>query len=275
MQQDLRTKKQGVELFYTNPMIRKITRIEEKSADCATYSSIGNKCAFFMAMVIVGVLLLIGLQMINPSTIVMEDGSAVTISTAALLATIPFGLFFIIMPFIAMLIKKTIPVTGTLYCMSVGYCISLMAQLFAEYRDAISLALIITIAIVAVMALVYSRGWIKVDDKFRSVMKILFFTSIVSGLLMLVAYFIPQLRGIVMFVAENPVLSLAGSVVYVVIASLFLLVDFDAIQNAVEGKMPRKYEWIAAFGLAFSVIWLFLKVLDLILKMTGKDSSDK
>lgn len=275
MQQDLRTKKQGVELFYTNPMIRKITRIEEKSADCATYSSIGNKCAFFMAMVIVGVLLLIGLQMINPSTIVMEDGSAVTISTAALLATIPFGLFFIIMPFIAMLIKKTIPVTGTLYCMSVGYCISLMAQLFAEYRDAISLALIITIAIVAVMALVYSRGWIKVDDKFRSIMKILFFTSIASGLLMLVAYFIPQLRGIVMFVAENPVLSLAGSVVYVVIASLFLLVDFDAIQNAVEGKMPRKYEWIAAFGLAFSVIWLFLKVLDLILKMTGKDSSDK
>ena len=275
MQQDLRTKKQGVELFYTNPMIRKIMRIEEKSADCATYSSIGNKCAFFMAMVIVGVLLLIGLQMINPSTIVMEDGSAVTISTAALLATIPFGLFFIIMPFIAMLIKKTIPVTGTLYCMSVGYCISLMAQLFAEYRDAISLALIITIAIVAVMALVYSRGWIKVDDKFRSIMKILFFTSIVSGLLMLVAYFIPQLRGIVMFVAENPVLSLAGSVVYVIIASLFLLVDFDAIQNAVEGKMPRKYEWIAAFGLAFSVIWLFLKVLDLILKMTGKDSSDK
>ena len=275
MQQDLRTKKQGVELFYTNPMIRKITRIEEKSADCATYSSIGNKCAFFMAMVIVGVLLLIGLQMINPSTIVMEDGSAVTISTAALLATIPFGLFFIIMPFIAMLIKKTIPVTGTLYCMSVGYCISLMAQLFAEYRDAISLALIITIAIVAVMALVYSRGWIKVDDKFRSIMKILFFTSIVSGLLMLVAYFIPQLRGIVMFVIENPVLSLAGSVVYVVIASLFLLVDFDAIQTAVEGQMPRKYEWIAAFGLAFSVIWLFLKVLDLILKMTGKDSSDK
>lgn len=275
MQQDLRTKKQGVELFYTNPMIRKITRIEEKSADCATYSSIGNKCAFFMAMVIVGVLLLIGLQMINPSTIVMEDGSAVTISTAALLATIPFGLFFIIMPFIAMLIKKTIPVTGTLYCMSVGYCISLMAQLFAEYRDAISLALIITIAIVAVMALVYSRGWIKVDDKFRSIMKILFFTSLVSGLLMLVAYFIPHLKGIVMFVAENPVLSLAGSVVYVVIASLFLLVDFDAIQNAVEGKMPRKYEWIAAFGLAFSVIWLFLKVLDLILKLTGKDSSDK
>lgn len=275
MQKDLRASKKGVEMFYTNPMIRKITRIEEKSTDCATYSSIGNKCAFFMAMVIVGVLLLMGLQMINPTTVAMEDGSAVTISSAALIAAIPFGLLFIIMPLIAMLIKKTIPVTGTLYCLSVGYCISLMASVFAEFRGPINLALIITIAIVAVMAQVYARGWIKVDEKFRNVMKILFATSIVASLLLVVAYFIPQLRGIVLFVTENPVLSIAGSVVYVVIASLFLLVDFDAIQTAVEGQMPRKYEWIAAFGLAFSVIWLFLKVLDLILQMSGKNSSDK
>ena len=275
MQKDLTKKKTGVEMVYTNPMIRKIMRIEEKSTDCATYSSIGNKCAFFMAMIIVGILLMIGLQMVNPSTVTMEDGSLVTVSDAALIAVLPFGLLFLITPFIAMLIKRTIPVTGTLYCLSVGYCISFMAQVIPEYKDAISLALIITIAIVAVMAQVYSRGWIKVDEKFRNIMKILFVTSLVSGLLLVVAYFVPQLRGVVAFVAENPVLSIAGSVVYVVIASLFLLVDFDAIQSAVEGKMPRKYEWIAAFGLAFSVIWLFLKVLDLILKLTGKDSSDK
>jgi uncharacterized YccA/Bax inhibitor family protein len=193
---------------------------------------------------------------------------------AKLVLAIPFGLLFIITPFIAMLIKKTIPVTGTLYCFSVGYCVSLMAQLFAEYRDPISLALIITVAIVAVMALVYAKGWIKVGDKFRSIMRILFFASIASSLLMLVACFVPQLRGMVMFVVENPLLSIGGSVAYVVIAALFLLVDFDTIQTAVEGQLPRKYEWIAAFGLAFSVIWLFLKVLELILKLTGKSSSD-
>ena len=274
MQQELKAKKTGVEMFYTNPMIRKLTKIEEQSEDCATYASIGNKCAFFMTMIVLGVLLMLGLQMINPITYNMDDGSVITLSDAALLAAIPFGLFFLIMPFIAMLIKKTIPVTGTLYCVSVGYCITLLSQLVAEYRDAVNLALIITLVIVAVMAKVYAKGWIKVNDKFRSIMRILFFTSIVSGVLMLVAYFIPQLKGMVLFIAENPVLSIAGSVVYVVIAALFLLVDFDAIQTAVEGKMPRKYEWIAAFGLAFSVIWLFLKVLDLILKLTGKSNSD-
>lgn len=274
MQNQVKAKKTGAEMFFTNPMIRKIAKIEETSTEHATYASIGNKCAFFMAMVLLGVLLLLGLQTINPDTVAMDDGSVITISNAALLAALPFGLFFLIMPFIAMLIKKTIPVTGTLYCVSVGYCVALMAQLFAEYRDAISLALVITVAIVGVMAQVYAKGWIKVDDKFRSIMRILFFTSIASGILMLIAYFVPQLNGIVMFIAENPVLSIGGSVVYVVIASLFLLVDFDTIQTAVENKLPRKYEWIAAFGLAFSVIWLFLKVLDLILKLTGKSSSD-
>ena len=274
MQKELKAKKPGAEMFFTNPMIRKLTKIEEQSENCATYASIGNKCAFFMAMILVGELLMIGLQAMNPVTYNLDDGSVITISDANLIAAIPFGLLFLITPFIAMLIKKTIPVTGTLYCLSVGYCISLMAQLFAEYRDAISLALIITVAIVAVMAQVYAKGWIKVNDKFRSIMRILFFTSIVSGLLMLVAYFVPQLKGIVMFVAENPLLSIGGSLVYVVIAALFLLVDFDTIQKAVENKMPRKYEWIAAFGLAFSVIWLFLKVLDLILKLSGKSSSD-
>ena len=275
MQKQLKASKNGIEMRFTNPMIRKISQIEEKSEDCATYASIANKCAFFMAMIVLGVMLMIGLQMVNPEMVTLDDGSVVTISIAALLALIPFGLLFLITPFVAMLIKKTIPVTGTLYCLSVGYCISFMAQLIAEYRDAICLALIITIAIVGVMALVYAKGWIKVNDKFRNIIKILFFSSIVSGVLMLVAYFIPQLRGIVMFVAENPLLSIGGSVVYVVIASLFLLVDFDAIQTAVEGKLPRKYEWITAFGLSFSVIWLFLKVLDLILKATGKNDSDK
>ena len=46
------------------------------------------------------------------------------------------------------------------------------------------------------------------------------------------------------------------------------------VKGASRTACPSPDEWIAAFGLAFSVIWLFLKVLDLILKLTGKDSSD-
>ena len=86
MQNQVKAKKTGAEMFFTNPMIRKIAKIEETSTEHATYASIGNKCAFFMAMVLLGVVLLLGLQTINPDTVAMDDGSVITISDAALLA---------------------------------------------------------------------------------------------------------------------------------------------------------------------------------------------
>ena len=89
MQKVAKEKKTGAEMFFANPMIRKLTRIEEKSEDCATYASIANKCTFFMAMILVGVLLMIGLQAINPATYTLDDGSVVTISDANLIA--PYG----------------------------------------------------------------------------------------------------------------------------------------------------------------------------------------
>lgn len=261
---------------HTNPMIRKIIHIEETSEDHATYSSIGNKCAFFLAMIIVGVLLFGLLQAASPSTsLEIEEGMTITISVAALLAGVLFLLLFAIMPFVAMLIKKTIPVTGALYCMSVGYTISLLSLCIPEYQEAVDLALILTVAIVAAMALVYARGWIKVDEKFRNVAKILFFSSIGASILFPICTLIPQLRGAALLIAENPVISIVIALIYVVAAALFLLVDFNAIHMAVENKIPRKYEWIAAFGLSFSVIWLFLKVLDVILKAKSRSSRSK
>ena len=34
---------------------------------------------------------------------------------------------------------------------------------------------------------------------------------------------------------------------------------------------PKEYEWSAAFGLVFTVIWLYLKILELVIRITGKN----
>ena len=39
----------------------------------------------------------------------------------------------------------------------------------------------------------------------------------------------------------------------------------------VNDKLPKKYEWMAAFALSFTVIWLYLKVLDLIMTIAGNN----
>ena len=53
------------------------------------------------------------------------------------------------------------------------------------------------------------------------------------------------------------------------LASLFLISDFSVIDACVKEGYPKEYEWSAAFGLVFTVIWLYLKILDLLIRLTG------
>ncbi len=34
--------------------------------------------------------------------------------------------------------------------------------------------------------------------------------------------------------------------------------------------MPAKYEWMASFGLAFTILWIYVKILDLLIQIVGK-----
>ena len=49
---------------------------------------------------------------------------------------------------------------------------------------------------------------------------------------------------------------------------------FDTIDHVVNDKLPKKYEWQAAFGLSFTILWLYLKVLDLLITIAGNNNKD-
>ena len=62
------------------------------------------------------------------------------------------------------------------------------------------------------------------------------------------------------------------SVVFVIIACLFLISDFDTVHKLVANQMPKKYEWSCAFGIAYTVLYLYLKILQLLIEIFGKNS---
>ena len=64
-----------------------------------------------------------------------------------------------------------------------------------------------------------------------------------------------------------------GAIAGIIIASLFLLADFNTVQYIVENGLPKKYEWIAAFGLVFTIVWIYFKVLDLLAR--AKNNNNK
>ncbi|MFC7463320.1 Bax inhibitor-1/YccA family protein [Brachybacterium sp. GCM10030252] len=50
----------------------------------------------------------------------------------------------------------------------------------------------------------------------------------------------------------------------VVMASYSLVMDFEDVQRATQAGAPRKYAWRCAFGLAVTLVWLYIEILRII-----------
>ncbi|MBP5551981.1 MAG: Bax inhibitor-1/YccA family protein [Spirochaetales bacterium] len=262
-------------LFNPNPIIRRLSRVQDTdSENCCTYSGIQAKLVYFMIMVFIGVALNLimagrwGGQIIN----LQEQGIVLTSHEA--IAVVVAALALIVSPILATFIRITIPVTGALFCASTGFVIAWAATAFGkEYAQTIWLALLITAIVVMVMGFLYWTGKVQVTKKFRTVLIVLVITSVFASLLTFILSLIPATKGFVAALGENSVFNIAVSAIMVVIASLFLLVDFDEIKRSVDEELPKKYEWSASFGLAFGIIWLFFKILELLGKAKGNKSN--
>jgi uncharacterized YccA/Bax inhibitor family protein len=56
-------------------------------------------------------------------------------------------------------------------------------------------------------------------------------------------------------------LGLILGVLVVLMGAYSLVLDFDAIQQGVRNRAPRKYGWTGVFGIMLTVIWLYLQIL--------------
>lgn len=57
----------------------------------------------------------------------------------------------------------------------------------------------------------------------------------------------------------------------VVLASYSLVMDFEAVQHSSEAGVPRKYAWRLAFGIAVTMVWLYVEVLRILMILRGSD----
>lgn len=217
------------------------------------------------------------------ATRVLNTGESFDISYDNYVATVHITPLFVgagaiilsvILPFIVAFVPTTAAVLGTIYCLSQGALLGTLCYVAPQqYQGVMGLALIITIVLVLAMLAIYATGKVRPGKKVRTVIFALFITSVLSSLAVLILALIPATRPLVAFVTTNPLICIGFSVLGIIIATLFLLCDFETIRQVVENKLPKKYEWSAAFGLAFTVIWLYFKILDLLAKLTNTKSS--
>ena len=274
-----------------NPVIKKMATKSERegfdgSKTASSYSGIISKTIYFLIFCLAGLGIFFPLHnmfMANPDAF---GGSFVIDNIKNLEGIISFqscaaegmifliaGLVTLLAPLVVWLIRPIIPVFGALYALCECYFIGAITEALApEYRWISFAALVITVVLVAVLLFLYQREVIKVTKRFQTIVTALFLTSIFSGLILFLLNLVPALKPIISAMTGfmgTPVVSIVMSVIYIIIASMFLLVDFNVIKRCVGEGMPAKYEWMAAFGLTYTVIYIYFKILNLLLQIAS------
>ena len=165
---------------------------------------------------------------------------------------------------------KTTAFFGTIYCVGMGYLVTWTSYTYAAaYKGIVYEALGLTLLIIGVLTVLYSKGIIRVTNRFRKVVYTTLLVSILGGLIFFVMTLVAPNSGIVRAIiqANNGPIGIVFGIIGVMLASAVLTCDFDNAAKTVEQGLPKGYEWAASFGLVTGVIYLYLKVLQLLAKI--------
>lgn len=73
------------------------------------------------------------------------------------------------------------------------------------------------------------------------------------------------------FLQDSSPLSIGISVVIVLVAALSFVVDFAQIEQAVDGGVDERQGWLLAFGILVGLVWLYIEILRLLMKLRSRD----
>lgn len=163
---------------------------------------------------------------------------------------------------------KTAPVLAPVYALCEGFFLGGISAFFEAAQSGIVVQAIAgTFAVLFSMLLLYRAKVIQCTEKFRAVI----FTATLSiGLIYLidiVASFFG--RGIPQIFTSSTV-GILFSIAVVLIAAFNFIMDFEFIKRGAETLMPKEYEWFGAFGLMVTLVWLYLEILRLLLKLADR-----
>ena len=186
-----------------------------------------------------------------------------------LMLTLPAVIVGFILALVTVFKKEWSGVTSPLYALVEGVILGGVSAYFeASWPGIVMQAVTLTFGTLFCLLAAYKSGWIQATEKFK-----LGIFAATGGIALL--YFIDMIMGF--FGARIPVIYSSGpfgiglSVVIVIIAALNLILDFDFIESGAVNGAPKYMEWYGAFGLMVTLIWLYLEILRLLVKLRRRE----
>ena len=160
------------------------------------------------------------------------------------------------------------PVTAPIYAALEGLFIGALSA-FAEskFPGIVLQATGLTFGILFALLGAYRSGLIKATENFK-----LGVAAATGGIfLVYMASFVLGMFGVpIPFLHDATPIGIGISVFICIIAALNLVLDFDFIENGADNGAPKYMEWLGAFGLMVTLIWLYIEILHLLMKLRSR-----
>lgn len=174
----------------------------------------------------------------------------------------------LIIGFIAIYKPQTCHVTAPLYSIFQGFALGAITTVLSlKYSGIAFQAVALTMGVALAMLISYKFGLIKATEKFRSMITIatggIFIVYMGSMLLGFFGIQLPFLR--------TGMFGIIFSLVVIGVAALNLILDFDNIEQGAGNGAPAYMEWVGAFGLMVTLVWLYWEIIRLISILRNED----
>jgi uncharacterized YccA/Bax inhibitor family protein len=161
------------------------------------------------------------------------------------------------------------PYTAPLYALAQGVFLGGISATFEYiYPGVVPEAVALTFGTLAALLTAYATRIIRPSEKFK--------LGIVAATGAICLFYLATIV-LGFFGVQVPALYQSGwvgigfSLFVVVIAALNLVLDFDFIERGCAQGAPKYMEWYAGFGLLVTLVWLYLEILRLLVKLRGRD----
>lgn len=159
----------------------------------------------------------------------------------------------------------TSPIAAPVYAAFEGLFVGSISAVFAmQFEGIVFQAVSLTLGTLFMMLIIYKTGIIKVTEKFKTGVMMatgaIFLMYMISIIGSFVGFNVPYLH-------EGGMMGIGLSLVIIGVASLNLLIDFDAFEQGVKAQAPKYMEWFVSLGLIVTIVWLYIEFLRLLSKL--------
>lgn len=193
--------------------------------------------------------------------------------TLDVMATVPYTTTGFIGGFVLALImifkKTTAQFLSPFYALLEGLALGgLSAIAEMKFPGIVLQALLTTFSILFSLLAIYKLKIIKVTENFKLIVGA---ATMGVALLYLISWIGSFFSFEIPMIHSSGTMGIIFSLVVIVIAAMNLVMDFDFIEQGAKSNAPKYMEWYAAFGLMITLIWLYIEVLRLLMKLNSRD----